>query len=183
MDRLEGMEGTRVADKKAIPVSELVEQSLAAYREAQVSHDRMFGASCPYNFFPGPWEFRADNVGLTWADFEAEIRRFEEMCRHDDPSWEYEPWDPQEVVLGIGRVVVLYEPDPPDRSGRSFYVADLRSEGGEKFTAGEFLYKFYQAAARKLRDSCHCHLEGLQFCGIASTAEGHVPISQLNLGS
>jgi hypothetical protein len=62
-------------------------------------------------------------------------------------------------------------------------VADLRSEDGEKFTAGEFLYQFYSAAAGYLRDSNHCHFEGLQFRGVASTPEGHVPIYQVSMGS
>jgi hypothetical protein len=183
VDRLKAVEGAGVADEKAPSVRELVERNLAAYRKAQECHDTVFGAACPYNFFPGPWVFRLDNVGLTRAEFEAEIRRFEEACRRDDPSWDFEPWDPQEVVLGVGHVLILYEPDPPDRRGRSFYVADLRSEDGEKFTAGEFLYQFYRAAAGDLRDSYHCHFEGLQFRGVASTPEGHVPIYQVSMGS
>ncbi len=65
-----------------------------------------------------------------------------------------------------------------------FHVADLRSEDGERFTAGELLYQFYRAAAEDLRDSQHCHLEGLQFRGVASNAEGGpVPVYQVNMGS
>jgi hypothetical protein len=77
----------------------------------------------------------------------------------------------------------LYQPDPPGRKTPLFQVADLQSEDGERFTAGELLYAFYRAADSDLRDSCHCHFEGLQFLGVASSGEGYVPIYQAMMGS
>ncbi len=61
-----------MSKKKEPSIKELVERSLAAYQKAQESHDSLFGPSCPYNFFPGPWTFRPENVGLTRVEFEAE---------------------------------------------------------------------------------------------------------------
>jgi hypothetical protein len=172
-----------MTDETARSPQELVDAALAAYQEAQEAHDSFFGGSCPYHFFPDSWAFGPDNVGLTRVEFEAAIRRLEEDWRRDDPSWEYEPWNPDEVVLRVGRVLILYEPDPAGNKERLFRVADLRSEDGERFTAGELLCKFYRAAAADLRGSCHRHFEGLQFRGVVSTAEGHVPIYQVTMGS
>jgi hypothetical protein len=99
-------------------VSELVDRSLAAYQKARESHNSFFAGACPYDFFPGPWKFRPDKLALTRSDFEAEIRRFEDASAREDPRSAAEPWNSEEVVIGVGHVLILYQPDPPGRKTR-----------------------------------------------------------------
>ncbi len=180
---MSAVDGAGMTNKNVPSVSELVDRSLAAYQKARESHNALFAGACPYDFFPGPWSFRPDKLTLTRAEFETEVRRFEDALAREDPGSAAASWNPKEVVLSVGHVLILYEPDPPGRKTRLFQVADLHSEDGGPFTAGDLLYAFYQAAAADLRDSCHCHFEGLQFRGVASSSEGYVPIYQAMMGS
>lgn len=96
-------------------------------------------------------------------------------------------WAPDEVVLELGRVLVLYMVRVPLADETRFGMADLRSADGRRFTAGELLWELYRATGADVRAGAHEEFEGLKLVSAFGTVSGDlpmwVPVYRMNLGS
>jgi hypothetical protein len=134
----------------------------------------------PYDLFPAHWAF-VGPLDLSREEFEARVRRQYEEWDAEEPVPEAQPWDPGEVVLCCGRVVILYEARPIGQEAR-WLAADLRSDGGGHFTAGELMYKFYRAAAADLAGGDHQAFQGFEFVAILGGSLERLPVYRAFLG-
>ena len=119
--------------------------------------------------------------GLSRAEVEAVIDHAKQELREEDPEYEA-CWRPDEVVLAVGRVLVLYCSDRVGEEVR-FFLADLSSDNGKSFTAGELYYKLYREVADKVRTSYHHWFEGLELVITWTTDAGPVPVYRMWLGN
>ena len=119
--------------------------------------------------------------GLPRAEVDATIHRRKQEIREEDPEYDVY-WQPEEIVLGAGRVLAIYGTDPVGGEER-FFLLDLRSDNGESFTAGELFYKLYRAAAAEVRSAYHCWFEGLELVTTMTTQEGSVPLYRVWLAN
>ncbi len=126
------------------------------------------------------WDFAGQQAFESRAEFVEAVRRYHAVIQDYAPDISAEEcWRPDEVVLGVPRVVVQFLSETPGRIEEDCEV-ELISDSGEAFTAGELLHKLHNAAVGRLRENHHRWFEGFQLSGI--TAEG-VPVYNLRLGS
>jgi hypothetical protein len=96
-------------------------------------------------------------------------------------------WSPDEVVLKVGRVLVLYTVRLPPADETRFGMADLRATDGRQFTAGELLWVLYQGTAKDVVAGPHQVFEGLElvyaFDGVCAGLPVWVPVYRMHLGS
>lgn len=97
------------------------------------------------------------------------------------------PWSPDEVVLRVGRLLVLYTVRLPLTDETRFGMADLRAADGRQFTAGELLWAVYQTTARDVLAGPHQVFEGLElvyaFNAVSAGLPVWVPVYRMHLGS
>jgi hypothetical protein len=134
----------------------------------------------PPNFYFG-W-----GAGLDRDQLIAKVR-----AKHAEYVAEYPEdgpvWSPDEVVLKLGRLLVLYMVRLPRTDETRFGMADLRSADGRQFTAGELLWELYRATAVDVLAGPHQVFEGLELVSAFGTASGSlpvwVPVYRMHLGS
>ncbi len=135
------------------------------------------------------WRFWKEQTYDNRSDFNEAVRRWHARLKEDQRFG----WHPDEVALSAPRVRVEYfgvipeleESDDFDgyEDGEDYaaLVADLVSDNGRDFTAGELLYKLHNAAVRHLDSVDHCYMEGLRLKGEDPSSD--VPVYQMIQGS
>jgi hypothetical protein len=160
-------------------ISELIERVRVAAGAVRASHRQLYGEGLPYDLFPAHWAF-VGPTDLSRDEFEARIHQTYAEWDAEDPDPDAHTWNPNEVVLCCGRVLILY-PAAPGGPGANVRVADLRADG-EYFTAGELMYKFYRAAAADLAGGDRQGFQGFEFVAIVGGYGGPLPLYQAWLG-
>jgi hypothetical protein len=166
--------------KRQPSIAELVDQAHAAAQAVRTAHRALYGDGLPYDLFPAHWAF-VGPTDLTREEFERRIHMQDEEWQVEEPQPNWQPWNPDEVVLGCSRVAILYESKPIGQEPL-WRVADLRSSGDGHFTAGELMYKFYQAAAVALAGGDRQAFQGFEFVTMLSSYPEHLPLYQALLG-
>lgn len=126
-------------------------------------------------------------VAAVWSFYDGE--QFSDAAEFNRRVSEYhveitgeDTWDPDEVVLPAPAIRVAYfGVASPDDEEYTELMADLRSDDGSGFTAGELLLKLNNAVAGHLKGMDHCYFEGL-FLTDAPVEEG-VPVYEMMQGS
>jgi hypothetical protein len=127
-----------------------------------------------------PWDFARQPVFPSRSEFEAAV--FRHLCQIEEYAPEIRPvenWRPKDVVLHCCRVMVRYYCDAPGQQP-AWRDAELRSDDGASFTAGELFYKLHNAFIENVRDNSHRYFEGLEFVEIVA---GNVPVYRMVPGS
>jgi hypothetical protein len=125
--------------------------------------------------------------GLDREQFVARVR--DEHAKHatEYPELVGPVWSPDEIVLKLGRILVLYMVRLPMGEDTRFGMADLRSADGRQFTAGELLWAVYRATAKDVMAGPHQIFEGLELVSALGTTSGDlpvwVPVYRMGLGS
>lgn len=112
----------------------------------------------------------------TEAEFSEAVRAY-----HVDIMGDAERWRPDEVVLEVNELEVLYdywEIEPKEREVMA--ALRLRSRSGEGFRAADLLYQINEAVNDQLAPLDHKFFEGLTF---SEHGPGGVPRYWMNLGS
>lgn len=122
------------------------------------------------------WNFCDGEQFTDTAEFDRRVRAYHvEVTGHDT-------WEPDEVELPLPRVRVMYFGlDAPDDDEYTDFVAELDSDNGEHFTARELLLKLNNLVAPHLKDTDHCHFEGLFLT--EQVGEDGVPLYEMMQGS
>ncbi len=86
-------------------------------------------------------------------------------------------WRPDEVILGVPRVLVTY----PNASDMGEETVELVSGNGECFTAADLLFQLHNAIVDDVGDLDHHFFEGLKLNSLP--VAGSPPLYLLSLGS
>jgi hypothetical protein len=113
----------------------------------------------------------------------AAVRTFQEDLFDEDfdPSTE-EVCRPEAVVLRTGQVVVVGCSFPAVGIPQ-FFAAQLCSDNGESFRAGELMSKLVAAVARQVRDSGHRFFQGLKLVAEVGSPRASVPMYEMCFSS
>jgi hypothetical protein len=122
------------------------------------------------------WSFCGGEQFTDPAEFDRRVREYHvEITEHDT-------WDPDEVVLPVPRVRVMYFGlESPDDDEYTDYVAELAADNGTHFTARELLLKLNNEVAPRLKGVDHCYYEGLFLTD--EVDEDGVPLYEMMQGS
>jgi hypothetical protein len=122
------------------------------------------------------WSFFSGEKFSDPAEFDRRVREY-----HVGVT-EHDTWDPDEVVLPVPRVRVMYfGVESPDDEEYTDFVTELVSDDGAQFTARELLLKLNNAVAPHLEGVDHCHYEGLFLT--EQVGEDGVPVYEMMQGS
>jgi hypothetical protein len=139
--------------------------------------DDTAGASFPRTVMGAViWSFRGGERFTDPAEFERRVREYYMDIMGEDI------WLPHQVALSAPRVRITYFGlSSPDAAEYTDFVADLQSEDGARFTAGELLLKLNNAVAPHMEEADHCYFEGLVLSD-TPPADG-VPVYEMRQGS
>jgi hypothetical protein len=126
-------------------------------------------------------------VAVVWSFFSGE--HFSDPAELDRRVREHhvqvtgeDTWEPDEIALPVPRVRVMYfGVESPDDDEYTDFVAELASDNGTHFTAGELLLKLNNAVAPHLEGVDHCYFEGLFLT--EEVGEDGVPVYEMMQGS
>lgn len=122
------------------------------------------------------WSFAGGEQFDDAAEFDRRVRQYHVLISGEDT------WDPDEVALPVPRVRILFfGVESPDDDEYTDMVADLASDGGTHFTAGDLLLKLNNAVAPRLEGVDHCYFEGLFLTD--QVEEDGVPVYEMMQGS
>ena len=122
------------------------------------------------------WSFFSGQQFSDAAEFDRRVREYHVKVTEEDT------WDPDEVALPVGRVRVSYfGVESPEDDEYTDFVAELASDNGTHFTAGELLLKLNNAVAPHLEGVDHCYFEGLFFND--EVGDDGVPVYDMMQGS
>jgi hypothetical protein len=122
------------------------------------------------------WSFSNGDTFSDPAEFDRRVREYHVEVTGEDT------WDPDEVVLPVPRVrVTHFGIESPDDEEYTDFVAELASDNGTHFTAGELLLKLNNEVAPRLKGMDHCYYEGLFFTD--QVGEDGVPVYEMMQGS
>jgi hypothetical protein len=122
------------------------------------------------------WSFLTGEQFADEAEFDRRVREYHVQVTGEDT------WDPDEVVLPVPRVRVMYFGlESPDDDEYTDFVAELTADNGAHFTARELLLKLNNTIAPQLEGADHCYFEGLFLT--EQVGDDGVPLYELMQGS
>jgi hypothetical protein len=124
---------------------------------------------------PVLWSFFNGEQFSDPAEFDRRIRQY-----HVDVS-EEDTWDPDEVIPLPRLRITYFGVESPDDDEYTDFVADIESDNGVSFTAGELMLKINNVAAPRLKDADHCYFEGLFLT--EDVGDDGVPVYEMMQGS
>lgn len=124
---------------------------------------------------PVLWSFFNGEQFSDPAEFDRRIRQY-----HVDVS-EEDTWDPDEVIPLPRLRITYFGLESPDDDEYTDFVADIESDNGVSFTAGELMLKINNVVAPRLKDADHCYFEGLFLT--EEVGDDGVPVYEMMQGS
>lgn len=121
------------------------------------------------------WSFHEGEQFSDIAEFNRRVHQY-----HVDVTGE-DTWDPDEVVPLSRLRMTYFGLESPEDDEYTDFVAELESDNGTHFTAGELLLKVNNAVAPRLAGVDHCYFEGLFLT--EEVGDDGVPIYEMMQGS
>jgi hypothetical protein len=141
-----------------------------------VTDDMEDGPFPPTALVAAVWSFFSGEKFSDPAEFDRRVREYHVQVTEEDT------WDPDEVVLPVPRVRVMYFGlESPDDDEYTDFVAELAADDGRHFTARELLLKLNNTVAPHLEGTDHCYFEGLFLT--EEVGEDGVPLYEMMQGS
>jgi hypothetical protein len=124
---------------------------------------------------PVLWSFFNGEQFSDPAEFDRRIRQYHVAVSEEDT------WDPDEVIPLPRLRITYFGVESPDDDEYTDFVADIESDNGVGFTAGELMLKINNVVAPRLMDADHCYFEGLFLT--EEVGDDGVPVYEMMQGS
>jgi hypothetical protein len=121
------------------------------------------------------WSFSSGEQFDDAAEFNRRVSQYHADIQGEDT------WDPDEGIPLPRLRVTYFGVESPDDEEYTDFVAELASDDGLQFTAGELLRKLNNAVAPHLKGADHCYFEGLFLT--EEVGDDGVPVYEMLQGS
>jgi hypothetical protein len=120
------------------------------------------------------WSFHSGEQFSDPAEFNRRVREYH--GNEDEDTW-----DPDEKISLARLRITYFGLESPDDDEYTDFVADIESDNGVDFTAGELMLKLNNIVAPRLKGADHCYFEGLFLT--EEVGDDGVPVYEMMQGS